>query len=143
MATSSDDEVVLAAIVDDDGNDLTEGALFMWGVSGEPITWAATTYQPIIAAARMANTGFGSLASVQAVLDMIYPGYGYDAADVTLAHPPTAAFSAVDGPTVGVVQVDLTDDTELGLPNEQVTWDFGDGTAVTHGPWGQEHTYAE
>lgn len=139
-------DVVESAIVDESGNDQTELALRMWGVSGEPVTWASLSHQPIIAAARMANTGFGDVSAVQSALDMMYPDYGYDATKVALPHPPTAVFTAIDGDpdkeSAGVVRVELTDDAELGLPTEQVRWDFGDDTDEVFGAGGWEHGYA-
>jgi hypothetical protein len=133
-----------------DPDDNTEVVLRSWGLSGEPMTWAPTRQQPVIAAIRAANTGFGDAAMVQGMLDATYPDGGYLAANVVLEHPPTGAFTVTDGtidpevdptPYAKVIRVELTDDEYLGLTSDMVSWDFGDGTAVVHEVFGHDHGY--
>lgn len=136
----------------DTTEDMTEASLRSWGLSGMPVTWAWTDWQPVVSTIRAANTGFGDAAAVQTALDAVFPGMGYQAANVCLAHPVTAVFTLAPGdidpdvdPNAGsyidIVHVDLVDDEDLDLPNEQVTWDFGDGTEVAHDIYGWEHGY--
>jgi len=143
MTETVDDEV-LATEDEETGGlpdvsvpDMTAAILRSWGLSGEPITWADLRMQPAIGMVRMANTGFADAAGVQSVLDATYGPGTYDAADVMLAHPPSAEFSVTgQDPEVNGV---LTGDADLDLPDELVVWDFGDGTTVR----GNEvtHTY--
>jgi hypothetical protein len=144
------DEEVLPTEGEEPEPDSTVDVLRSWGLSGEPVTWAATSMQPAIAIIRLANTGFSDEAAVQDVLDATYGDGTYAAADVMLAHPVTAAFTAAPGeidpevdptPYAGVVHVDLADDEDLGLPDAQVTYDFGDGTATAHDAYGWDHGY--
>jgi hypothetical protein len=147
--TKQDDEVILTAVEE---LDTTEQELWSWGVSGQPVTWAWTHWQPVVSMIRAANTGFGDAAMVQTALDTVFPGMGYVAANVCLPHPPTAEFTIQAGdidpeldPNVGdyldIIHVDLVSDEDLGLPDEQVTWDFGDGTPVAHDVYGWDHGY--
>jgi hypothetical protein len=127
--------------------DTTELTLRSWGLSGQPVAWAWTSWQPVVLAIRAVNTGFGDQAMVQTALDTVFPGLGYQAANVCLAHPVSAEFtvgeSVLDPGAVAVVHVELVDDADLGLPDEQVTWDFGDGTAPVVGAGGADHGYSE
>ena len=130
----------------------TVPALRSWGLSGEPIRWADDRQQPVIAAIRAVNTGFGDQAMVQSMLDATYPEAGFLAADVCLAHPPTGAFTVTAAtidpevdptPYAGAVRVELTDDEDLGLPDEVISYDFGDGTPVVHDVYGHDHGYVD
>jgi hypothetical protein len=132
--------------------DNTEAILRSWGLSGEPIHWAPVNYQPTIAAIRACNTGFGNFDAVQGMLDAGFPDMGYEATAVALAHPPSADFVIASGdidpdvdPNVEryleIIRVDLADDEDLDLPNELVSWDFGDGTAPERDAYGYEHGY--
>jgi PKD repeat protein len=118
--------------------DNTELVLWTWGLSGEPVTWASLEQQPVITQIRLVNTGFSDASSVQNVLDAQYPDKGYDAANVTLAHPPSAEFTATV--TDLSVRVDLADDADLGLPDDYCRWDWGDGT-TTNDAGGYDHEY--
>lgn len=130
--------------------DMTELSLRSWGLSGQPVTWAWTEWQPVVSMIRAANTGFGTAEMVQTSLDAVFPDAGYLAANVCLAHPPSAEFVIQEGtvdpegpPYVAVMRVDLAADEDLDLPNEQVEWDFGDGGAVEHDAHGWEHGYVD
>jgi hypothetical protein len=117
--------------------DTTPLDLWTWGLSGQPSSWALSTWSSTIDVIRAANNGVMDAAAVQDALDVAFPDAGYQAADVMLAHPVSAVFDAeVDGLDV---HVDLVDDGDLGLPDSHVTVDWGDGTSdyTTHG----DHTY--
>lgn len=118
--------------------DVTPLALRTWGLSGQPVRWAPTNWQYSVETIRRANTGSKDLAAVQAALDADFPGMGYQAADVALAHPPTGRFTATL--TGNSVRVDLDGDQDLDLPDENVVWDFGDGTTVRDAG-GYDHEY--
>lgn len=120
--------------------DNTELILASWGLSGEPMSWAQTVMQPVIITIRHTNTGFGSAEAVQEMLDATWPDGGYLAANVMLAHPPVGLFTATV--TADSVRVDLAGDADLGLPDANVTWDFGDGSDMVHDAGGWDHTYA-
>lgn len=112
-----------------------------WGLAGTPIDWAYVTYQPTINAIRLANRGFGTLDAVQAQLDAAWPDAGYQALDVALARPPVGLMSLTEGDDLAI-RVDLgAADQSLGLPDENVTWYFGDGSIV-HDAGGADHTYS-
>lgn len=104
--------------------DNTVDVLRTWGLSGQPSTWAQHTWVPLIETIRAANHGEVDAAAVQSILDATFPDAGYQAADIVLAHPPTGAFTATV--TDMSVRVDLVDDADLGLPDENCMWDFGD-----------------
>lgn len=122
-----------------EAEDTTPLELRTWGLSGQPSTWALSTWEHAIETIRMANQGAADASAVQDALDAAFPDKGYQAADVMLAHPPTGAFTATV--TDDSVRVDLAGDQDLGLPDEQVTWDFGDGETVRDaGGW--DHAYS-
>jgi plastocyanin len=128
--TETEPEVVEA-------EDTTPLDLWTWGLSGQPSSWALSTWSSTIDVIRAANNGVMDAGAVQDALDVAFPGAGYQAADVMLAHPVSAVFDAeVDGLEV---HVDLVDDGDLGLPDQNVIVDWGDGTSeyTTHG----DHTY--
>jgi hypothetical protein len=135
--TTKSDTVEKQSVEEEDGTPL---ALRTWGLSGQPARWAPETWIYLVETIRRANTGNADLAAVQSALDTAFPDAGYQAADVTLAHPPTGLFSAtVTGQSV---RVDLDGDQDLLLPDENVVWDFGDGTTV-HDAGGWDHEYAD
>lgn len=119
--------------------DNTELVLRSWGLSGEPVTWASLEMQPVIAAIRAVNTGFADPSTVQDMLAATYPDKGYEAANVCLAHVPSAGFTATV--TDSSVRVDLAGDADLLLPDENCRWDWGDGTS-TNDAGGFDHEYA-
>jgi hypothetical protein len=120
--------------------DTTEADLRTWGLSGQPSTWALSTWTSLIDVIRGANRGAMDAAAVQDALDGVFPEAGYQAGNVMLAHPPVGEFTATV--TDMSLRVDLAGDQDLGLPDENVQWDFGDGTLVNDaGGW--DHTYAE
>jgi len=142
MPTETDDEILPDEEVDAlavDEVDDTEAILRSWGLSGEPVTWAQVSWQPVIATIRACNTGFSSLAAVQALLDATFPDKDYEAANVALAHAPTAEFHASGQDPE--VNCELTTDADLDLPNDVVTFDYGDGTVLHGDP--VTHTYTE
>ena len=121
--------------------DDTERVLWTWGLSGEPSSWALSTWTSLIDVIRAVNRGDMNPSAVQDALDTLYPDAGYQAANVCLAHPPLGTFSVTVGEANRDVRVDLDGDEDLGLPDENVQWDFGDGTLVNDaGGW--DHTYA-
>jgi hypothetical protein len=122
--------------------DNTELALWTWGLSGQPSSWALPSWTPLIDVIRMANRGEADVAAVQQVLDATFPDGGYNAANIVLAHPPVGVFTATVDALAGSVRVDLAGDEDLLLPDENVQWDFGDGTLVFDaGGW--DHAYAK
>ena len=146
----TDEEVLELVAVEDE--DLTEPTLRNWGLSGQPVSWAWSDWQPVVSAIRAVNTGFGDQAMVQSALDVVFPDAGYEAVNVCLAHPPSAEFTIAAGDIdpevdpnvddyIDIIHVDLVDDEDLNLPNEQVTWDFGDGTPTARDAFGWEHGY--
>ena len=138
--TVTDDSVLVVA---DPAPDMTPLNLRSWGLSGQPATWALSTWTSVIEVIRAANLGFADLTMVQAGLDARFPDAGYQASDVALEHPPDGefvAFASTEGDLS--VRVDLDGDDHLGLPDENVAWDFGDGTVV-YDAGGWDHTYAE
>lgn len=120
----------------------TEGELRTWGLSGQPSTWALSTWTSLIDVIRAANRGTMDTDAVQQALDAVFPDAGYDARDVCLAHPPVGDFTAVADAETNSVRVDLAGDADLGLPDENVTWDFGDGSEQVHDAGGWDHAYA-
>src|SRR5436190_7763600 len=122
--------------------DALELDLWTWGLSGQPAGWALVTWTPLIEAIRAVNRGAGDTDAVQAILDELYPDAGYVAANVCLAHVPVGEFGVeVDADTL-TVTVFLEGDEDLDLPDDNVEWDFGDGTVV-HDALGVDHTYDE
>jgi len=110
-----------------------------WGLTGQPVSWAFVNWQPVVAAIRKANRGELSAADVQPLLDATFPDAGYSAGDVVLAHPPVGEFTAT--PSGLAVEFVLDGDEDLGLPDANVEWDFGDGTAVVRSHTGRVHGY--
>jgi len=129
--------------------DTTPLDLRTWGLSGQPATWALSTWTTLIELIRAVNLGRADQSSVQDALDAAYPDAAYQASDVCLAHVPTGEFAVTAGtsedPDVDatmVVRFDLAGDEDLLLPDEQVRWDFGDGDFV-YDAGGWDHVYAE
>ena len=143
--TTTDDELLPEAQVDIGDVDETELVLWSWGISGEPVSWADSRQQPVITVIRQNNTGFANLMAVQAMLDAVYGEGTYAAANVALAHAPTAAFLIQEGDPsddyLATIRVDLTDDEELALPDSSVVWNFGDGSPSVGDLHGMEHGY--
>jgi hypothetical protein len=106
--------------------------LYTWGLSGEPLRMAPTQHQPIIAAIRGANVSELTAAEVQPLLDNQYPGAGYQATDFIVDHPPTGTFTVAAGDEPGEFTF-TSDDNDLALPVEHVSWDFGDRTKAAGG----------
>lgn len=99
-----------------------------WGISGEPLAWAPTRWQPVIAAIRFANTGFGTQATVQGLLDSTFPFNRLQASAICLS-------SSYSEPTVGVTKADGRIRLKIAaseLPPENVTW-LIDSIVVGHG----------
>lgn len=114
-------------------------ALYSYGLGGEPLRMAPSTWQPAVDAIRRANVGALAVADVQPIIDSVFPGAGYLATDLCLAAPPTGAFTVtVDpGDEGGVATFTAADD----VPDANVQWDFGDGSASAFGRV-VEHPYA-
>jgi hypothetical protein len=98
------------------------------GISGEPIRWYFTQYQAPITAIRAANTGYGTQATVQGVLDSTFPFNHLSAAAICVTPPGALTLSATahDGRTR------LLLDEDAQLPPENITW-LVDGVVVAHG----------
>jgi hypothetical protein len=110
-------------------NDLLTAQLRDWGISGEPVSWAPDQYQAAIVAIRAANTGYGTVATAQGVLDSSFPFNQLVATDICLAQPPTnlaLSVTARDG------RSRLTLDDDPQLPPVNITW-LIDGNVVGHG----------
>jgi len=129
--------------------DTTELDLWTWGLSGQPATWALSSWTSLVQLIRAVNLGRADPSSVQDALDAAFPDGGYQAANVCLAHVPSGEFAfgagTSDDPDVDpdlVVRFDLAGDEDLMLPDEQVRWDFGDGEFV-YDAGGIDHVYAE
>lgn len=119
-------------------DDTPELVLWTWGLSSQPASWAPIGWTHTIETIRLANTGKGDAATVQAALDAAFPDDDYAASKVMLPHEPVGAFTAA--PYESGVRVDLDGDEDLLLPDENVTWDFGDGTVI-HDAGGWPHEY--
>jgi hypothetical protein len=123
-----------------DPDDDTELELRTWGLSGQPSSWALSSWVTTIEVIRQANKGLVPLSAVQAVLDASFPGRGYLAANVALAHVPGGAFTW-DGDGLEVT-FNFDGDQDLDLPDECSEWDFGDGTQEFRESVSTTHTYA-
>lgn len=135
--TTRDDETARAA-----QEDTTPLDLWTWGLSGQPATWALSTWVTVIEMIRGVNRGALDASAVQDALDAVFPDKGYQASDVVLAHPPVGDFTAtVTDPATNTVRVELVGDADLGLPDDNVRWDFGDQSPGVHGSGGWDHTY--
>jgi hypothetical protein len=119
--------------------DNTPADVRSWGLSGQPSTWALSTWGPLIEMIRLANRGGTDEGAVQDALDATFPDRGYAAGDVMLAHPPVGDFTVTDTETG--VHVELAGDADLELPVDNVTWEFGDGTDAVHAVPGCDHDY--
>ena len=110
-------------------DDVLTQQLKSWGISGEPTSWAPNRWQSTIVAIRFANTGFGTEATVQGLLDSTFPLNKLKASDVCLSGVPSAVKirSKRSGDRMGVSIPDL------GLPPENVTWLDDQGLVVGHG----------
>jgi hypothetical protein len=100
-----------------------------WGVTGEPVTWAINRWQPVITAIRFANLGFGTQATVQGLLDSVFPLNHINAADVCLPNvlrEPTPEVSKVGE------RFRLRAEAQ-GLPDENITW-LIDNVVIGNGP---------
>lgn len=120
--------------------DTTESDLRSWGLSGQPATWALSTWTEVINIIRAGNRGDMDANAVQQALDATFPDGGYQAANVMLAHPPVGEFTATA--TDLNVRVDLAGDEDLGLSDDMCEWDFGDGSPLIRDAGGWDHEYA-
>jgi hypothetical protein len=71
-------------------DELLTAQLRAWGISGEPVGWAPTSWQPVVYAIRAANLGFGTKATVDGLLDSIFPNNDLAASDICLSQLPSA-----------------------------------------------------
>lgn len=132
--TETDTEAVLA-------EDHAESDLRTWGLSGQPSTWALSTWTSLIDVIRAANQGSMDQSAVQDALDAVYPDGGYDAANIVLPHPPAGDFTVTTDEATNSVRVDLAGDADLLLPDDNITWEFGDNSPIIHDAGGWDHTY--
>jgi hypothetical protein len=123
-----------------EADDTVPDDLRAWGLSGQPVDWAFVTWQPVIATLRTINRGELPVSALQPLLDATFPDADYDAADIALAHQPTATFSAAEGETSTEQTFTLTGDADLNLPGDNVQWDFGDGLVAVASP-SAEHDF--
>jgi hypothetical protein len=137
--TTSKAPAAPAALATDPDDD-TELELRSWGLSGQPASWALSSWVTTIEVTRQANAGLVPLSAVQAVLDASFPGRGYLAENVALAHVPTGAFTWDDDGLA--VTFNFDGDEDLDLPDECSEWDFGDGTQEFRESVSTTHTYA-
>jgi len=124
------DSVLLGAEASEP-EDNTELTLWSWGLSGEPVGWATTAFQPVIYSIRQANIGFGTLETVQDLLDSTFPDVGYLAANVALAHTPVGLMTDIEIEDLSIHGHLDEADEDLGLPDGNVRWYFGDGATTT------------
>lgn len=113
----------------DEQPDSTPDQLYSYGIAGEPVRWAPSTWQPVIAALRAANSAELDVAAVQPLLDATFPDAGYQATDLVVARPPKGTFTVTEGDNGE--HIFTSDDADLGLPPENIQWVIGNETRAT------------
>jgi hypothetical protein len=100
-----------------------------WGITGEPVTWAINRWQPVITAIRFANLGFGTQATVQGLLDSVFPLNHIQASAVCLP----ATLRDPDPKVTKVGERFRLRAESQGLPDENIAW-LIDNVMVGNGP---------
>lgn len=107
-----------------------EAQLFAWGVSGEPIDWAPTRFHAPLVAIRQYDLGFGSLVTVQGLLDASFPGNSLSATACVVNQPAPLPKVTHSRAKTGLSK--LTAGQVVKLPADHFTW-YVDGQVVGNG----------
>jgi hypothetical protein len=110
MTETTEETEVEATDLGEPPPDLTPVQLRTYGLSGEPVRMAPSNWQMVVAATRNANVGELDSAQVQPLIDVTFPGAGYQAT-TSSRHRRSAAPATV---TDNSVRVDLAGDVDLG-----------------------------
>jgi hypothetical protein len=123
VSTDPADFTVTPAVVVEpdpaDEDDILTAQLRSWGLSGEPVTWAPSKWHAAIVAIRAANTGFGTQATVDGLLDTTFPDNDLSASDICLTPPPDPTITPTLGQTPGTIVLSVA---ATGVPPENVNW---------------------